>query len=472
MPAHILIIDPLPNRRIHWHARLDTAAFDVSLSDTLSDGLAVAKARAPDVLLIPHDLPGLAMPRLCKTLRANPATQHTSVLVSVPNENLSSRVAALIAGAADVIDQGIASAELHARLRNLMRMHRTSGTADLPAMPASEKGFAEAGPSFHRRTNVVVLFDENATDARARALRLQNETELSLATLPFSEAKRGVERNCDVLVLFDNANPVQALDILGAVRTHKDTRDTPVLFVCASNPAVMPSPLDLGAQDLVSETVLNAEVALRIQRLAKRKREQDATQKAITTLGEIAYVDPLTKLHNRQYAQDYLCKLDRSRMQDPTSMAVLLADVDQFKAVNDTHGHAAGDTILSHIAEVLKGNLRTSDMISRYGGEEFLIVLNEVGLKQARAIAQRLCDHVARTPVKVTSQTIIRSTISLGLAHVPKASALSMNDLIRASDAAMYRAKAAGRNQVSIATTDDLELRPSSKSRPMVRQTG
>jgi diguanylate cyclase (GGDEF)-like protein len=134
-------------------------------------------------------------------------------------------------------------------------------------------------------------------------------------------------------------------------------------------------------------------------------------------------------------------------------LAVLMADIDYFKRVNDTHGHAAGDMLLTEVARRLQDALRPSDAIGRMGGEEFALILIDVDPVEARAIAERLRESVALQPFSPSNNSApLAATVSIGLAHTALHQGEStMDSLLREADAAMYGAKAEGRNRVVMA---------------------
>jgi diguanylate cyclase (GGDEF)-like protein len=128
-------------------------------------------------------------------------------------------------------------------------------------------------------------------------------------------------------------------------------------------------------------------------------------------------------------------------------VGLILADVDLFKQVNDTHGHSVGDAVLRGVSERLAAAIRADDAIGRYGGDEFLIVLPSSDTAVALQVAERMRRSVAKTPVR-TSAGPIHVTTSLGVAAIDDEQCLNMDNLIRAADQALYRAKRAGRNRV------------------------
>jgi diguanylate cyclase (GGDEF)-like protein len=160
----------------------------------------------------------------------------------------------------------------------------------------------------------------------------------------------------------------------------------------------------------------------------------------IARLQKLSQVDPLTGALNRR-------GLDLFLPEDP-AFSVLMVDLDRFKEVNDTYGHAVGDEVLKQVARLLSSSLRTGDAIVRYGGEEFLVILAEVEINLAAKVGERARQNVAEHPITVNGQEI-PVTISIGVAE--RLGEEDRDTLISRADAALYKAKQAGRNKVEVA---------------------
>jgi diguanylate cyclase (GGDEF)-like protein len=163
----------------------------------------------------------------------------------------------------------------------------------------------------------------------------------------------------------------------------------------------------------------------------------------------LATVDPLTGVLTRQALLSRLDdELERAaRYQRPCS--VVLVDLDHFKRVNDTHGHAAGDLVLHQVAEVLRANVRTTDVVGRYGGEEFMVVLPETDADAAAVSAEKLRRLVGSREVRLDDGHVLSVSLSAGVAG-GLGQHLQLDSLIRDADAALYSAKALGRDQVYV----------------------
>jgi diguanylate cyclase (GGDEF)-like protein len=186
------------------------------------------------------------------------------------------------------------------------------------------------------------------------------------------------------------------------------------------------------AKELIHTSALNDLMSLR---LSVQNEE----------LHQHANIDALTGLHNRRYVVDQFEKMYSKATRYHTACTILLIDIDYFKKVNDVHGHLVGDSVLVEVAQLLVGGLRDSDLIGRYGGEEFLALLPMTNLMEAQVLAERL-----RAQVEKSEQIKLKQgfgvTVSIGVAQITDRD--TQKQLIQRADEALYRAKAAGRNQV------------------------
>jgi two-component system cell cycle response regulator len=163
----------------------------------------------------------------------------------------------------------------------------------------------------------------------------------------------------------------------------------------------------------------------------------------------LAITDGLTGLHTRRFFEAQLpIEAERARRAGG-SLAVFIIDVDRFKSINDRYGHPAGDRALIEIARRLRGASRAGDVLSRYGGEEFALLVPEAGPTELAGIAQRLRDSVASSPIAVTEANWLGSTVSVGAACYPQHGG-DPTDVIAAADRALYAAKSTGQGRVAV----------------------
>jgi diguanylate cyclase len=163
-------------------------------------------------------------------------------------------------------------------------------------------------------------------------------------------------------------------------------------------------------------------------------------------LESIATIDGLTSILNRRGLEDAALKMQDMCKRINLSMAILLIDIDHFKKVNDQHGHLSGDEVLRHLAKEIAGMLRSSDVIGRYGGEEFCAFLPNTTESDALGLAERIRAGIEGNPLKL-DRTTIKTTISIGVADSVRAG-YDFKGLVATADSALYAAKNGGRNRV------------------------
>ncbi len=159
--------------------------------------------------------------------------------------------------------------------------------------------------------------------------------------------------------------------------------------------------------------------------------------------------DGLTKLFNKRYFMERLDSELKFAQRHETALSLLMLDLDHFKKINDTQGHLAGDRVLSTIASVLLKAVRNEDVVARFGGEEFAIILRAIALEPAASTAERLRKLVESTKIALDGGKELRATVSIGLANFPSTPCKTLEELVEAADKALYRAKNAGRNRVA-----------------------
>jgi diguanylate cyclase (GGDEF)-like protein len=167
-------------------------------------------------------------------------------------------------------------------------------------------------------------------------------------------------------------------------------------------------------------------------------------------LRQQAIRDPLTGLFNRRYLTESLSQSIGRAERQKTPLSTMMIDIDNFKHFNDTHGHEMGDRVLQRVAFEMQQCTRKEDTLSRYGGEEFCLVCPDLKRKDAQALAERLCERIRRLNLDIDGTSAGAITISVGMAIYPE-HGRNGEDLLREADAALYQAKARGKNQALLA---------------------
>jgi diguanylate cyclase (GGDEF)-like protein len=259
------------------------------------------------------------------------------------------------------------------------------------------------------------------------------------------------------LVILDVMMPVMdGLEACQMIKADEAVRDTPVIFLSARDETeVKVNGLSLGANDYISkpfkaeELLARVYVALRLKRERDtlRRRAEEAVQSA-EVAQERAMTDALTGLLNRYGLQNVLAREMAETRRYNRPLSCLMIDLDHFKSVNDLYGHAVGDVSLQQVATILTDNVRGSDVVFRYGGEEFLVLLPETDLEGAVRLAEKIW-HAAQSRSFGDGERIFPITLSVGAATLWDHE--SGNDMIARADMALYQAKEHGRNRVEAA---------------------
>jgi two-component system cell cycle response regulator len=203
--------------------------------------------------------------------------------------------------------------------------------------------------------------------------------------------------------------------------------------------------LDKGAQDVVTLPLKEADVVARARSAARTKALQTELLGRGRVLEVIAYVDPMTRLYNRRFLTSQLSALVASSERHKRELSAVLLDIDNFKAINDELGHAAGDEAIVEVAARLRANSRQEDFVGRWGGEEYLVILPDIGSEGAEAAAEHLRRAICEKPMVIDGHSRA-VTISAGFATWRSGETVAQ--LLERADRALYAAKRAGRNAV------------------------
>jgi two-component system cell cycle response regulator len=208
---------------------------------------------------------------------------------------------------------------------------------------------------------------------------------------------------------------------------------------------------EAGADDYLTKPFHADELHARLRAGGRILRLQNDLIRAREELRFHATHDVLTGVWNRKGIMELLDKELARAHRTGESLGLMMIDLDHFKTVNDTYGHAAGDAVLKEVAHRLVHSVRTYDLVGRYGGEEFLVILSNASLDEVNGRGRRICAVVEEAPVKFQSHEV-KVTISVGVTEAPGNQDLQLTRLLHIADLAMYRAKEAGRNRVESKT--------------------
>jgi two-component system cell cycle response regulator len=455
MSGRILIADTSSASRILLRARLTEARYTVTVAATGAEVMAALRVDRPDLLIADERLPDLDGVTLQRKLRADPALARLPVILLTKTGADAARIAALEAGADEFLVKPVDSVTLMARVRSIFRASETEKALDRHRVTLQEMGFAEGATGLTASPSLGFVAAIRA-EAQDWVTGIASLVRAPIRTLGPDEALMLADTGPApdlFLVAADLARPGDGLRLLVELRSSAATRYAAILVLHRkgdSDGAAMA--LDLGANDILAVGFQPAELAVRIRTQLRRKADADRLRASVEDGLRLAVTDHLTGLYNRRYALAHLQRMQESARAAARPFALMVADVDRFKAVNDTFGHAAGDAVLTEIAARLRDNLRPGDMVARFGGEEFLIAMPDTGHVAAATAADRLRRIVSESDIAVPGRPNgLTATISIGVAVAHPGMETTLPDLIDSADRALLAAKAEGRNQISLA---------------------
>ena len=449
MSARILVVDDQAANVRLLEARLQAEYFDVCTASDGFEAIEVARNQQPDLILLDVMMPRMDGYETCGKLKADPSTRHIPVVMVTALDQREDRIRGLESGADDFLTKPIDDVALFARVRSLLRLKTL---LDELRYRESNAAFAELHADINEEQAegyqaVIVSADPRA--AKRYATALPNSVTPSCYTDP-AKAVAAARAGTDLLIVDLTAADYDGLRLCARVRSDAETRQLPILAVVSPDDvAKAVRALDLGVNDIIHRPVDAGELNARARTQLRRKRYADRLRASLDQSLEMAVTDPLTGLHNRRYISSRLRQALAGANNGGAPVSVLIADIDNFKSINDLYGHEAGDHVLQGFAKRMHAALRALDLAARYGGEEFLVVMPGAGMAEAQIAAERLRAEIADTPFLLEDGTDIAVTVSIGLAQAQVGE--TFESLLRRADVALYAAKHDGRNQVQAA---------------------
>lgn len=302
----------------------------------------------------------------------------------------------------------------------------------------------EQRSSGERAPRVLVVDDS----ALIRAILVASLEEQGYAVVEAEDGAEALEV-CTVdppdVVLLDVVMPgLSGLDVLDRLQASPELLHVPVVCLTGrSDVTDIVEAMDRGAHDYLRKPFETSELLARLSSALRVKRLSDELRTRNAELERVSRTDGLTGLLNRRAVEELLHAQLAHAARHDLPLSVLMVDLDEFKKVNDTFGHAAGDRVLVEVSARLRAFLREGDHFGRWGGEEFLAVLPLTAGPAALLLAERLCDTVAAHPVLLPDGTLLPVGVSIGACG----STRDEEALLRRADDALYRAKATGRGR-------------------------
>ena len=457
MSGRILIIESLATNRALLKSKLDAAYYDVQATGNAAEAMLLARHDQPDLILLSTGLANVDGLQICKMLTGSPDTMHIPVILICDHKGIDA-LKGFNAGADDILERPFDDFTLKIRVRNLIRMKRmldelrlrddTARDLGLEPLPQPKYGFCEDAAS-----NRVLLMPRSASEASSWQRHLAGVGVEAVIAWSEREAMAKISGGrVQVAVLQKKiAQDGDGLRLVSHLNSQDATKHLGIIFVAdADDPAAAAEAIDLGASDFITAPINLGELAGRVRCQLRRKRVSDGLRANLRDDVRASFIDPLTRLFNRRYAESHLPRMVKHALHERQNIAIMMMDLDHFKQVNDRFGHGAGDTVLRSVAQRLTASLRNEDMLARFGGEEFFIAMPNASLDGATQIAERVRKTIETRPFLLSGGDQLNVTISIGVAIADPAHPAPIHDVLEKADKALYSCKAAGRNCVRI----------------------
>jgi two-component system cell cycle response regulator len=471
MPARVLVVDDVPANLKILEAKLTAEYFDVLMAPNGKTALDIALREQPDIILLDVMMPEMDGLEVCRRLKNDGRTVHIPVVMVTALSDAEDRVNGLEAGADDFLTKPVNDLILLSRVKSLARLKsimdewrlREETSGQFGGAPASAALTADQGLG----GRVLVIESDRFTSEKIR-----NALEAKSCTVTVANtAKGGMEiaddNAYDLIIVSLYLEDGDGLRLCSHFRSAVRTRRLPILLVIEQEQLQgLVKGLEIGVNDYLIRPIDGNELWARVRTQMRRKRYHDLLQEDYQRSLALALTDSLTGLYNRRYLTSHLESMVERARAGAKPLSVLMIDIDHFKVINDTYGHAAGDDVLRAIAVEIGRSVREFDLTARIGGEEFVVVMPDTTGAAAMAVAERLCCQIAENQVHTASlKQPISVTASIGIATLLGTTESATNLMSRA-DEAMYRAKSMGRNRVVANESLPTEREVSAFSRP------
>src|ERR1700761_2770326 len=347
MSARILVVDDVPANVKLLEARLSAEYFDVVTATNGADALAICDRGQCDLILLDVMVPDMDGFEVCRRLKANPVTHFIPVVMITALDSSADRVRGLEAGADDFLTKPVSDLVLIARVRSLTRLKVMTDELRMRALTSLEIGVQAPERSAVNDTGKggrILLVDDRHASYERLAPVLAAEHHVDVEPNPAEALFHAAEGNYDLLIVSLDLENFDGLRLCSQARSLERTRHVPILAIAdADNNTRLLRGLEIGVNDYLPRPVDKNELLARARTQLRKRRYTDHLRDNVQNSIEMAITDALTGLHNRPYRESTPATLAKQASMRGKPLALMILDIDYFKAINDGYGHDAGD---------------------------------------------------------------------------------------------------------------------------------
>lgn len=451
MTAKVLIVDDIDFNVKLLETKLKHEYYQTFSAFDGKQAIERAKQVDPDIILMDIMMPVMNGFDATREIKNDPELSHIPIIMVTALNAQEDKVKGLQAGADDFLTKPINDHALMSRLKSLVRLKTL--TDELKLRDKGLQSSEDPEAVMKRRNNIegtnILLIDDDALQIKKIKDKLvENNINVDSVEDPAQALQLGGQKAYNAVVVSTMLLKADGLGIVAELRSNEKFKHTPMLIVVDENDEMtINKGMDMGVNDFLISPLDMNEFFARTCTQIRRKNYQDELKTNIAHVVEQSTHDSLTGLHNRNFLDVHYKDMVKQALANNKPLSIAMVDIDHFKNINDTHGHQAGDAVLTELGKRLTFNLRESDFCARYGGEEFLVIMPDTTQLGARLVGERIKLITSDLPFQVPAKEgNISCTVSVGIASLrPNETA---QELQARADKALYKAKNEGRNRV------------------------
>ncbi|MFV0250487.1 MAG: PleD family two-component system response regulator [Rickettsia aeschlimannii] len=444
----ILVVDDIELNIKLLTAKLLQEYYTVLTANNGKEALATLKKGKIDIILLDVMMPEIDGFEVCKTIKTDPETTHIPVVMITALSDIDDRVKGLEAGADEFLTKPINDTALFVRLKSLSRMKSLIDELKLRNSTNALLGVTNIEMHDTFADKKILLINDDVVQAKNIKQMLLKITQNVKVISNSDELDIINEYTPDLVIISSTLENDDPLRISVILRGKAEISGVVIILQIDEDgmPLVVKG-IELGINDYFVYPIEESELLARIRTQLKRKQYQDNLRNDLEQSVNLAAKDGLTGLFNRRYFDIHLKQMIEKANKESIKLYLLMCDIDNFKYINDTYGHQAGDKVLTIVSRILKNTLRVTDLIARFGGEEFTILLTDIDISKAIETAERVRVKIEYMDFYIEDQIEpLKNTISIGVTKYKKEE--SIESFIERADKAMYEAKTTGKNKV------------------------
>ncbi len=451
----VLIVDDSPVTLASISQMLSDDYYSLVQATNGKEALDKAFSEHPDLILMDIMMPELNGFEAARILKEDSRTHNIPIIIVTALDDPENKSAGQEAGADEYLTKPVRPQELIARVNSLVTLKQYRDQLDI--RNHSQWSFIinqdsdDALPAPQSDPPFVLLVEDNEGDAQLVRHFLKD------LPLRFERVAKGKEAlqlaqsgGVDLMLLDILLPDMSGFEVCRQVKNMEKGRNIPVVIItCLDDMDSKVRSIELETDDFLIKPIVGRELQARVKILLEKKRQLDNLRSHYEKAMNSAVVDWLTGLYNHGYFKKFLDLEIKKSIRQRYPISLIMMDIDNFKKYNDSYGHPIGDVILQELAQVIRNSVREVDLVARYGGDEFAIVMpysdGEDGLKVAQRIDEAIRTFGFSPKVPIQGANL---TVSMGVAWYP-GDAVHVDELIHTADQKLYGAKTKGRNQIS-----------------------